>query len=73
MIVFLMIFLSGCGAKTEFVRVPVPPAMTVDCPEAPLQGDTWADLAKAYSEAKHSIEACTIRMRAIKQLGKDRL
>jgi hypothetical protein len=64
----------GCSTAPTTITNRLPIELTRSCGEVELQGTTWGDLLIGYKEAKGIIEACNLRLEAIREheLGLDK-
>jgi len=58
----------GC-TSTEVLYKPIPSVYLQGCGEANLEGNTWADLAVSYKDAKDKLKNCNKQIKQIKDLN----
>jgi len=66
-----LILLIGCSSNPQIRSIPqeIPPVLTQGCEKPELQGDTWADLVKAYQERGYAIDKCNKQLENLRRLG----
>lgn len=66
----LLLTLTGCATRIEYVRELPPVDLLADCAETVSQIKTNAELAQAYLAAKDDLARCNIDKRSLREWAK---
>jgi hypothetical protein len=66
----LLVALTGCATRTEYVRELPPPELLEDCKATLSEIRTNGQLAQAYLDAKHDLALCNIDKRSLREWAK---
>lgn len=70
LIALLLLILTGCATRTEYVRELPPVELLADCTETVSDIKTNGQLASAYLAAKDDLAKCNIDKRSLREWAK---